>query len=139
MFELASTVMIFTVLVLTLAAIMQRTSSSTSEVATWSGNEAALNLAAGATFTITPPGSFRLLRIAIHFDAAVAPTVTIDQDNPAGALWDQNILTFTPPGAINDLTFIGGSGYEYESGNAIAVIFTAVAANAYISWAMEQT
>ncbi len=117
---------------------MQRTSSSKSEVATWEGDEVALNLVAGATVNIVPPGDFRILRIAIHFSAAVAPTVTIDQVNPAGALWDQNILTYTPPGAINDLTFIGGIGYEYSSGNVISVTFSAVAAIAYISWAMEQ-
>jgi hypothetical protein len=117
---------------------MQRTSSSKSEVATWDGNEDALNLAAGNTLTITVPGDFRLLRIGIHFSAPVAPTVTIDQDNPIGANWDQNILTYTPPGAINDLMFIGGIGYEFSQGNDIRITFTAVAAIAYISWTMEQ-
>ena len=118
---------------------MQRTSSSKNEVATWEGNEAGIDLtAAGGSVRIEPPGDFRLLRLACHFDAGVAPTVTIDQDNHAGALWDQNIRTVVLPAGSDYYTFVGGQGYEYPLGDAIVISFTAVAAIVYVSWVMEQ-
>jgi len=118
---------------------MQRTSSSKNEVALWESIEAGIDLtAAGGVVTITPPGDFRLLRIACHFDAGVAPTITIDQVNPAGALWNQNIRTITIPAGSQYYTLIGGQGYEYRSGDSITITFTAVAAIVYVSWTMEQ-
>ena len=118
---------------------MQRTSSSKSEVATWDGNEVGIDLtAAGGSVRIAPPGDFRLLRIACHFDVGVAPTVTIDQDNHAGADYDHNIRTVTLPAGSEYYTFIGGQGYEYPMGDAIVIGFTAVAATVYVSWTMEQ-
>ena len=118
---------------------MQRTSSSKNEVAVWEGNEVGIDLtAAGGVVTITPPGNFRLMRIACHFDAGVAPIVTIDQVNQAGALWNQNIRTVTLPAASEYYTLIGGQGYEYRLGDSITITFSAVAATVYVSWETEQ-
>jgi len=120
---------------------MQRTSSSKNEVASWEGDEEELDCTAGATFTITPPGDFRLLRIALNFDGAVAPTITIHQDNDAGANWDQvirNVPIAAPAAGNTDYTFIGGQGFEYTQGDAIVVTISAVAANVHASWKMEQ-
>lgn len=118
---------------------MHKTSSSKSEHAAWQEDEAAVDVSAGATVTITVPGKFRLMRIAIRFSAGVAPTITIDRDNrESGSNWDQNIRTVTLPAGSTDYTFIGGQGYEYPSGDSIAVTISAVAAIAYVSWSMEQ-
>ena len=119
--------------------VMQRTSSSKNEVATWDGNEVGIDLtAAGGQVRIVPPGDFRLMRIACHFDDPVAPVVTIDQDNQAGPDWDHNIRTVTLPAGSQNYTFIGGQGYEYPQGDAIVVAFTAVATTVWVSWVMEQ-
>ena len=118
---------------------MQRTSSSKNEVANWIGNEVGIDLtAAGGSITITPPGNFRLMRIACHFDAGVAPIVTIDQDNAVGPNYDHNIRTVTLPADSEYYTFIGGQGYEYRRGDSITISFSAVATTVYVSWVMEQ-
>ena len=122
-----------------MAESMQRTSSSKNEVANWVGNEEGIDLtAAGGSITITPPGNFRLMRIAAHFDAGVAPIVTVDQDSAAGPNYDHNIRTVTLPAASEYYTLIGGQGYEYRQGDSIVITFSAVAAIVYVSWEMEQ-
>ena len=117
-----------------------RTSSSKNKFTAWSGDEAAedCNVVGGVNILITPTGDFRLMRIAMAFDALVLPTVTIVQDNPAGAAWDQVLLDYTPLANIQDLSFFGGIGYEYSRGNAILIHITQVVANAHVSWKMEQ-
>lgn len=117
---------------------MHRTSSNKTEVASWFGDEDQEDCVAGVVITITPTGDFRIMRIAMAFDAAVVPNIVINQDNRAGAAWDQVIVDYTPPGAINDFSFFGGVGYEYEQGNAIVITISAVAANVNLSWEMEQ-
>ena len=115
-----------------------RTSSSKNKFTAWVGDEALVNCVAGAVIIITPTGDFRLMRIAMAFDALVMPNIVITQDNVAGAAWDQVIVDYTPLVNIQDFSFYGGVCYEYSRGNAIVITIGAVAANVNVSWKLEQ-
>jgi len=119
-----------------------RTSSSKLKFTSFYGDEDQEDCSAGVTITITPPDAFRLMRLSLAFDDNVAPTITITQDNPEGAAWDQLIRRVSVPapgaGLTTEYTFIGGKGYEYISGTAIVITISAVAANVNCSWEMEQ-
>lgn len=117
---------------------MHRTSSNKTQFTALYGNEDQVDCVAGVVITITPTGPFRLMRIALAFDAAILPNIIINQDNRAGAAWDQVIVDYTPPGNIQDFSFYGGNGYEYERGDAIVITVSAVVANLNLSWEMEE-
>ena len=117
---------------------MHRTSSNKTQFTALYGNEDQVDCVAGVIITITPNSPFRIQRIALAFDAAVVPNIIINQDNRIGAAWDQVIVDYTPPGAINDFSFFGGQGYEYERGDVIVITISAVVANLNLSWEMEQ-
>ncbi len=122
-------------------ARQQRSASSKVQIATWQGNEPVIDCTPGATIVITPPGNFRLLRLAMNFDAGLAITIaiySIDLNNTAYAQMIRNVVVPAPAAGGTQYTFIAGQGYEYNNGMSIVIIITAVAANLRLSWATEQ-
>jgi len=122
-------------------ARQQRSASSKVQIATWQGDEPVIDCTPGATIFITPPGNFRLMRLAMNFDAGLPITISIYSQDPDNIAWTQmirNVVVPAPAAGGTQYSFIGGQGYEYNEGQRIVIIIAAVAANLHLSWAMEQ-